>query len=240
MSQKLLLAFLLICNSVSAQNSISRRVLNLMGSRFEIVAIHQDEKIRNQAVQEAIEEITRIENLISSWKKDSETSLINQNAGMNPVKVSEELFNLIERSKKVSDLTGGAFDISFASIDPVWIFDGREIDRPDSSAIAGSVQRINYKNIILNRPELTVFLQEPGMKIGFGAIGKGYAANRAMQKMKILGIDNGMVNAGGDLISRGNDENGKPWQIGIADPAKKKDFVAWLKVSNMSVVTSGN
>jgi len=211
-----------------------------MGSRFELVAVHRDEKVRNDAIEKAIEEIQRIEKLISSWKSDSETSMINANAGIQPVRVSEELFNLIERAKKVSDLTDGAFDISFASIDRIWTFDGREMISPDSATVQASVSKINYKNILLGRTNLTVFLTERGMKIGFGALGKGYAANRAMRIMKEYGVANGLVNAGGDLTAWGNNEQGEPWQIGIADPSKQKEYIGWLNVSNMSVVTSGN
>lgn len=240
MNNKLVLLFVLISHQLFGQTSSSTKVMQLMGSRFEIIAVHENENIRHKAINHAISEIQRTEALISSWKNDSETSLINQNSGVKPVKISEELFNLIERSRKVSELTNGAFDISFASIDPVWIFDGREVNTPDSANVQASVTKINYQNIILDRPHLTVFLKKQGMKIGFGAIGKGYAANRAMNKMKELGIENGMVNAGGDLIAWGRDESGSSWKIGIADPSKQKDYIAWLNLSNMSVVTSGN
>ncbi len=240
MSPKLTFLLVFIVHQILGQIPSSRTVLNLMGSRFELVAIHEDEEKCKVANKMAIEEIKRIENLISSWKSTSETYQINKNAGIQPVKVSAELFNLIERSKKVSDLTNGAFDISFASIDPVWTFDGSAIEAPDTAIVNQSVQNINYKNIALDRPNLTVFLQRPGMKIGFGAIGKGYAANMAMKKMKSLGINNGLVNAGGDLMAWGHDENGKSWQIGIADPEKKEEYIAWLNIADMSVVTSGN
>jgi thiamine biosynthesis lipoprotein len=240
MSQKLVFLLLFVVQQIFGQLPSSRTVLNLMGSRFELVAIHEDEEKCKTANREAIEEIRRIENLISSWKVTSETYQINKNAGIQPVKVSEELFNLIERSKKVSDLTDGAFDISFASVDPVWTFDGRTIEAPDTAIVNQSVKNINYQNIVLDKSNLTVYLQKPGMKIGFGAIGKGYAANMAMKKMKSLGIDNGLVNAGGDLICWGHDEDGKSWKIGIADPEKKEEFIAWLNIDNMSVVTSGN
>lgn len=211
-----------------------------MGSRFELVAIHESKDTRDQAIASAIKEIKRIESLISSWNAKSETSKINANAGTQAIKISEELFQLIERSIKVSKLTNGAFDISFNSLDPIWIFDGREMKAPDSSLISASVKKINYKNIMLNRENLTVYLHEKGMKIGFGAIGKGYAANRAKKVMLDHGIENGLINAGGDLIAWGKQENGQPWKIGIADPSKEKEYIAWLSVKDMSVVTSGN
>ena len=223
-----------------AQTTTSKEVLNLMGSRFELVAVHENKALRELAIRDAIAEIERIESLISSWDPNSETSHINANAGIQPINVSEELFNLIERAIKISNLTNGAFDISFSSLDPIWIFDGRRMAAPDSSQIASSVHKINYNNIELNRQKLTVYLRERGMKIGFGAIGKGYAANRAKKIMIEHEILHGLVNAGGDLVAWGNQESGEPWKIGIADPRKEQEYLAWLNISDMSVVTSGN
>ena len=234
------LIFLLPTTTLEAQTTTSKIVTLLMGSRFEIVAIHPNGSIRNDAINSAISEIQRIETLISSWNPDSETSKINSKAGIQSVKVSAELLNLIARSIKVSSLTNGAFDISFSSIDPIWTFDRRVMTVPDSVEIAASVKKINYKNIVLNKNESTVYLKEDGMKIGFGAIGKGYAANRAKKIMLDLGIEHGMVNAGGDLIAWGSQESGDPWKIGIADPSEENEYIAWLVINDMSVVTSGN
>src|SRR5690606_35475036 len=123
----------------------------------------------------------RIEKLISSWDPDSETSLINKNAGIKPVKVSDELFKLIERAKVVSEITDGAFDISYASMDEVWKFDGSMTHPPTPAEIKRSIARVGYKKIILNSELGTVFLKDVGMKIGFGGIGKGYAADRTKE-----------------------------------------------------------
>ena len=201
MSSWLTIGLLLISHSFSAQNNTSKKVISLMGSRFELIAISEDVSTRNKAIEDAIDEIKRIETLISSWKPNSETSHINLKAGIEPVKVSSELINLIERIIKVSNLTNGAFDISFNSINHIWTFDGREMEMPDSALVNSSVGKINYKNIILNHRQQTVYLKEKGMKIGFGAIGKGYAANRAKEKMFEIGIESGLINAGGDLIA---------------------------------------
>lgn len=240
MSNFFALILLLISCTSFAQPSTKKEVKLLMGSRFELVAIHKNKQTRDEAIHSARTEIERIEALISSWSPNSETSKINTSAGNQPVKVSEELFNLIERTIKISDLTNGAFDISFSSLDPIWIFNGRTISPPDSAQIKTSVEIVNYKNIVLDRNKLTVFLKEKGMKIGFGAIGKGYAANRAKKVMLDHGIEHGLINAGGDMIAWGRQENGNLWQIGIADPEKDKEFIAWLNIDNISVVTSGN
>jgi thiamine biosynthesis lipoprotein len=216
------------------------KVLLLMGSRFEIIAVSEDSLLASKSIHAAISEIQRIEDLISSWNPSSQTSLININAGKQPVAVNKELFDLIKRSIKVSYLTDGIFDISYASIDNVWKFDSSLTEMPDSSVISASVANINFRNIILDENKETVFLKNRDMKIGFGAIGKGYAANQARKIMIKHGIQNGVVNAGGDLISWGTQENGKSWSIAITDPKDKRKILGWLNSSNMAVVTSGN
>lgn len=211
-----------------------------MGSRFEFTAIANDSLMAKAAIKAGINEVKRIEKLISSWDPQSQTSGINAHAGMKPVKVDAELFNLIKRSKKVSELTRGAFDISYASMDKIWRFDGSVQSLPAKEDIENSVAKIDYQDIILNEEQSTVFLKEKGMKIGFGAIGKGYAANRAKAVMQDHGIKNGVVNAGGDLITWGKPKSNINWTVGIADPKNKNKIMSWLDVSNMAVVTSGN
>jgi FAD:protein FMN transferase len=217
-----------------------KRILKLMGSRFEITAVSENGNQANAAIDSAIEEIKRLERLISSWDANSQTSAINKNAGIKPVKVDRELYDLIYRSKKISKLTNGVFDISFASIDKIWKFDGSMKQIPSRIETDNSIKLINYQNIILNSDSTTVFLKDKNMKIGFGAIGKGYAANKAKQLMQTMGIENGVVNASGDLISWGNQTDGQEWSIAITDPKDKTKTIGWLNISNQAVVTSGN
>ena len=217
-----------------------KQTLILMGSRFEITAVSEDETLAKASIQAGIGEIKRIERLISSWDANSQTSKINLNAGMMPIKVDKELFDLIYRSLKISRLTQGAFDISYASVDNIWKFDGSVTEPPSLEEIKNSVTKINYQNIILNSEQSTVYLKESGMKVGFGAIGKGYAANRAADIMKAMGIKGGVVNASGDLITWGKQENGGDWRIGISSPKDINKVFSWLVVSDMAVITSGN
>lgn len=211
-----------------------------MGSRFAITVVHEDEKFAWKAITAAEAEIERIEALISSWRESSQTHAINQAAGTQSVQVDKELFNLISRAQKVSQLSQGAFDLSYASMDKLWKFDGSMKELPDSTAVAQSVARINYQDILLDKKHTAVMLRKSGMKIGFGAIGKGYAANRAKNLLQEMGIRSGMVNAGGDLTAWGTEEDGSPWKVAIADPTKKKPVLAWLDIKNQAVVTSGD
>ena len=217
-----------------------KEVRLLMGVKVEVIAVSEDEGKTKEAVNLAFEEIARIEKVISSWDENSETSSINNNAGIEPVKVNNELISLINRSKKVSELTKGAFDISYASLDNIWNFNGEMKTLPSEEDIKNSVSKVNYNNIITSNENSTVFLKEAGMKIGFGAIGKGYAANKAKALLIKNGINNGMVSVGGDLIAWGKDVDGKEWKIGIADPKKETHYVAWLTLEDMAIVTSGN
>ncbi len=212
----------------------------LMTSHFEISALTGDDDLGHRAILAAYDEIGRIEKLISEWDPNSQTSAINANAGIKPVVVDLELFQLIRRSVKVSEITDGAFDISFAAIDKHWKFDMSMTALPDSAQLKKSVAKINYRNIILNEAEHSVFLKEEGMKIGFGGIGQGYAVNMARKLMISMGIDDGMVNSSGDIVAWGNGVNGRPWRIGIADPNKEKPYIAYLEIKEMAVVTSGD
>ncbi len=230
--------FFIYFNSFSAIRF--QKVEIFMGSTFVIAFVDSNYIIAEKKYTLVRNEIIRIENLISSWNKNSETFLINKDAGIKPVKVSKELFFLIKRSKKISKLTDGYFDISYASFDNIWKFDGSRTTLPDSSIINKKLKLVNYKNIILNQDSLTVFLKNKAMRIGFGAIGKGYAANKCKALLLKLGIKNGIVDAGGDLIAWGKDENNNKWKIAIADPKNDKHNIADFNISDRAVVTSGN
>ncbi len=231
---------LLTCAPLWAQGQKHHKVVKLMGSRFEITAIHADAQTAWNGINAGIAEITRIERLISSWDPNSQTSAINKNAGMEPVRIDQELFDLIKRGLRISQLTNGAFDMSYASMDRIWKFDGTMKVLPEADVVAKAASKIGYQNIILDEENQTVFLKEKEMRIGFGAIGKGYAAQKAKEKMKAIGIENGVVNAAGDLIAWGRDEGDKDFKVGIADPQEEDRVMSWLVVDNGAVVTSGD
>ncbi len=217
-----------------------KKAMKLMGTAFEITVVAANEDIGYINIDEAVSEIKRIEKIISSWNPDSETSLINRNAGIKPVKVSYELFKLIERAKRISVITDGAFDITYASMDKIWKFDGTMERMPSEKAIQQSISKIGYEKITLNAEAQTVFLEEEGMKIGFGAIGKGYAADKAKELLMSKQVKAGLINASGDLTTWGTKATGEKWMIGIANPLSKDKVFSWLPVVESSVATSGN
>ena len=212
-----------------------------MGNRFTISVVSDDETCAKKQIDVAIAEISRIEKLLTTFSDDSQTNQINQNAGIKSVKVDREVFELINRSLRISSLTDGAFDITYGSIDKrFWNFDKEMTSLPDAETAKQTVRLINYRNVILDAENQTVFLKEAGMRIGFGGIGKGYAAEQAKRVLIQNGVKSGIVNAAGDLTTWGNQPNGKPWTIAIADPDTQNSAFSYLNISGVAVATSGN
>ena len=221
-------------------NVTVKQAVPLMGTDFEVTVVAPNEEIGYINIDEAVSEIQRIEKLISSWDPASETSMINAKAGIAPVKVSQELYALIERSLGISAITEGAFDITYATLDGLWKFDGSMVKVPSAEALKGAVSKIGYKKIVLDPENRTVFLPEAGMRIGFGAIGKGYAADKAKELMIAKDVKGGIINASGDLTTWGTKATGEKWLVGISNPMDREKVFSWLPVIESSVATSGN
>jgi len=233
--------FLILFISVSSNaQEIHKRTMKLMGSRFDITVVAKDSVEANNYIDLAVEEITRIEKLISSWDPNSQTSEINRKSGITPVKVDKELFDLISRALGISKLTDGAFDISYASMDKIWKFDGSMKTMPSEEDINASVSKVGYQNIVLNKENSTVYLKIPESKIGFGAIGKGYAADKAKALLMSKGVSAGIINASGDMNTWGKQPNGEEWKVAITNPLNKNKAFALLPINEGAVVTSGN
>ncbi|WP_298156540.1 FAD:protein FMN transferase [Flavobacterium sp.] len=215
--------------------------LKLMGNNFTLTVVAKDEPVAKSGINLAIAEIRRIEQLLTTFRDDSQTALINENAGLRPVIVDDEVFGLIERSIAISGITQGAFDITYGSIDKsLWNFDKTMDKLPSPEEAQKMVHLIDYRNIILDKENSTVFLKEKGMRIGFGGIGKGYAAEMAKDKLRRAGFQSGIINASGDLTAWGAQPDGSPWGIGIANPEHPEKPFSYLSISEKAVATSGN
>jgi len=212
-----------------------------MGNQFEFTVITASVNEAEKLFEVAITEIQRIEKLLTTFSNDSITAKINEMAGIQAVEVDDEVFQLIKRAQFISKITQGAFDISYGSLDKkFWNFDLQMTSLPNPNEAKKSVALINYENIILDETNQTVFLKNKGMRIGFGGIGKGYAAEMAKKKLIEANVESGIVNASGDLSAWGFQENGEPWTIGIADPNQKNAIFSAFKITNRAVATSGN
>lgn len=232
--------FLLLTYFAGSAQVLKKRTTLLMGSKFEITIVAKDTETANRNIDAVIAEITRIEYLISDWKPETQISAVNRNAGIKPVKVDQEVFDLTKRALQLSKLTNGAFDISFAAMDRIWKFDGSMTEMPTTEAIKKSVEKVGYRNIILDSLNSTIFLKLKGMKIGFGALGEGYAADRCRNMMIAKGIKAGIVNGSGDMSTWGKPPKGKNWTIGITNPFHKDSLYAIVPLKDAAVVTSGS
>ena len=223
------------------QQQVFKKVMKLMGNRFELGVVAEDETWAEERIMAGVREIQRIERLLTTYDDNSETSLINAHAGLTPVAISRETFDLIDRSIRISYITQGAFDITYGSVDRrLWNFDTTLQQLPDKETARQMVRLINYRNIILDNEKSTVLLKEKGMRIGFGGIGKGYAAEKARAVMQQMGVVSGIVNASGDLTAWGHQPDGNPWTIGIVNPNAAGEIFSWLSVTDMALATSGN
>ncbi|MDM1292765.1 FAD:protein FMN transferase [Sphingobacterium sp. N143] len=233
-----LLGFMFMSNSFS--QILFKKQMTLMGSVFEISLVDQDSLKAKKHMDEVVAEVSRIEDLISEWRPHTQISEVNRYAGIKPVKVDREVLELTKRAIQYAQNSQGAFDISIVAMDKIWKFDGSMTVMPSEELIRNSVTKVGYQHIKIDSAASTIFLELPGMKIGFGSIGKGYAADRGREIMKNSGVSAGIVNASGDLSTWGNQPNGDSWKIGVNNPFKPHQMVQILQLNEMAVATSGS
>jgi len=209
-----------------------------MGSAFEFVLVaNLDEG--EHLLDDCIAEVKRIEFLLTEFSSSSQTALLNQSAGKKSVCVDEEVYLLLSRCKEITRLTQGAFDITACALKKLYNFKGESFTMPSDKAIRETLQKVDSAKIQLLKNH-EVLLTEQGMHIAFGAIGKGYAADKVKNLMISKGVHSGVINASGDLTAWGSREDGLPWKVGIADPANPSTILLWLPIFNSSVATSGD
>jgi thiamine biosynthesis lipoprotein len=217
-----------------------KRKLYMLGSPFEMTVVAKDTVQGNEYIDLAVAEVKRIENLISDWIPTTQISQVNKNAGIEPVKVDKEVFDLVGRAIKISQITSGAFDISYASMDKIWKFDGSMKAMPTDEAIKKSVAKIGYMDIILDSKEQTIFLKNEGMKLGLGGIGQGYIADKIKALLQSKGCVSGIVNVSGDINTWGKQVDGKLWTVAIVNPMNKNKVFATFPLEDSAVETSGS
>ena len=212
--------------------------LILMGSSFQISLVA--EKGNGAAyLAEAINEIKEIESWLSSWQEGSITTRLNNEAGRHPIQVPQEYYDLVTRCIELSKLTQGAFDISFSGLRDLYSFDKLEHVLPSASTLSESIAHVGYTKIILHDNRRISF-SDSLVRIGFGAIGKGYAAEVVKKLMQEKGIAGGVINASGDLTTWGVRANGEAWKIGIPEPEDKESIILWLPMEEKAIATSGD
>ncbi len=212
-------------------------VTHVMGTSLEVRVLGHDADELDAALAAAVTEMERVEDLMTDWRPSPLTRL-NAEAGNGPQVVPAELARLVARALQIGELTGGAFDITYAGAGKLWDFKRDPPLLPDAARIAAALAVVDYRTVHVDLDANTVELPA-GARIGLGGIAKGYGVDRAMQVLLDHGVKHGMVNAGGDLKALGK-RFGKPWEIAIRHPRDREHVVASLPVANTCVVTSGD
>ncbi len=216
------------------------RIAKLMGSSFKLSVVENDPIRAEKLLQVGIDEIVRIEELLSEFKSTSEVSKINQSAGSETLKVNQECYALIERSLAISELTNGCFDITVGALKKIYDFKNAEFKMPSRVRINETLNRVGYKKVRLNPENRSLSFDHENLRISFAAIGKGYASDRVKAIWKQEGVFGGYVNASGDLNTFGCKPDGTEWRVGIANPDKKEEMLLFIPGTEVSVATSGD
>ena len=208
-----------------------------MGTRVSVELWHDDEAKGRALVAEVLEEYRRIDRLMSTYKPDSEISAVNAQAARKPVRVSADLFDLIERSLEISRSSGGAFDITYESVG--YLYDFRAHVHPSDADIEARLGSVDYRRLRLDRAARTVRFEADGMRINLGGIAKGYAVERGAEMLAARGVEHALLNAGGDTRVLG-DRRGQPWIVGIRHPRLEDAVFTRLPVVDEAISTSGD
>jgi thiamine biosynthesis lipoprotein len=209
----------------------------IMGTRIVVELWSEDRAEGEKAVQAVLAEMRRIDEAMSTYKETSEVSRVNAEAAQHPVPISQELFDLLTTSLEYSRITGGAFDITYASVG--YLYDYRERVRPDEKQIEAALPGINYRHLILDPKARTVKFAREGVRIDLGGIGKGHAVDRGIAVLQARGIEHALVTAGGDSRIIG-DRFGNPWVVGIRHPDRKDEVIARIPLEDAAISTSGD
>jgi thiamine biosynthesis lipoprotein len=209
----------------------------IMGTRCAVELWSDDKVTGEAAITSVFDDMKRIDRLMSTWKEDTEISKVNREAAKHPVRISQELFDLLQVSVEYSELTKGAFDITYASVG--YLYDFKTGVHPDQNAIDKALPGINWRHMKLDPKRRTVHFRRPGMRIDLGGIAKGHSVDRGIGILQKQGITRAMVNAGGDTRIIG-DRFGKPWVVGIRDPDHEGKNFLRMPLKDTAFSTSGD
>ena len=216
----------------------------IMGTFAEISVYSSDEKNTGKAIDAALDEIERMDSIMSNYKNKSELSILNKTAAKSPVQCSKELLDVIEQSLYYSKLSEGAFDITVSPIVALWGFFDEKVRIPSGKDIEKLLPAVSHENIVINKDDNqgigTVFFKNTKTQIDLGGIGKGYAVDKALNVIKKLGIYNACINLGGNIYVLGAPDGKDAWRIGIQHPRNKDEILGYLELINEATATSGD
>ena len=210
-----------------------------MGTLVTVTAVAFDTKVGNRAVQAAFDEIKRLEQLLSTWRSDSELSQVNAEAGRRPVKVSRETFEVVGRSLEMARLTHGGFNIALGPAIEAWSVTERQ-QILDDHTLEQLKLLVDWTNIQLDQKAQTIYLPRKGMRLDVGGVGKGYAADRAVEVMKRAGIKGGVVALSGDIKAFGMFPERTGFPVGIRHPRDEGALMGMIDLQDEAISTAGD
>ncbi|HEX7374277.1 MAG TPA: FAD:protein FMN transferase [Steroidobacteraceae bacterium] len=209
----------------------------IMGTRIAVQLWSEDPELAVRAIDAVMDDMRRTDELMSTYKPESQLSQVNAHAYERAVKVDPDIIDVVEKALEYSRLSNGAFDITYASVG--YLYDYRQHVHPTEAQIEAALPAVDYRQLRVDRKAGTIRFLKPGMRIDLGGIAKGWAVDRGVEILRRLGIEHAMVNAGGDTRLLG-DRLGKPWIVGIRDPRKDNAVVARIPLQDEAISTSGD
>lgn len=239
---KRLALFVLLFTLISACSRVKtmQKTESIMGTEVTITVVAKSEAEGSAAIDAGMAEIRRFDRMMSLYKDDSEITKVNLAAGKRPVRVSPEMIEVVVAANRISELTNGAFDVTVGPLVVLWQMRLKQGKAPSDSEIANIKQRVNYKNIVINKKEATIFLKKPNMIMDFGGVAKGYAADKVAGLLKKRGIEDAIVALAGDIRLIGKRPDGSPWRVGVQHPREKDKALTVLDLSDKYISTSGD
>ena len=236
----ILLIVLLIAGCGEPKKDSYKRDFFAMDTYITCQVLTADKALAEAGLNKVEEAFLEIDRLTNRFEQDSDVSAVNEKAGIAAVKVSEDVFAIVETALEWSDRTDGAFNILIGGVMNLWGFGTEKPTVPLAADVAAALSRTDYHKIVLDAERSTIFLPEKGMVLDFGGVAKGYATDKAVAALRELGIENAIINAGGNVYAMGNRADGTPWKVGVQDPRNPKGIAALLKGSDVALVSSGD
>ncbi|MEW5945122.1 MAG: FAD:protein FMN transferase [bacterium] len=216
------------------------RSVMVMGTIAEVTIYGEDEGKTAEAMKKVFTVFDDVDDSMSVYKKESELSLLNAAAYESPVRVSRGMMELIEKSIAFSRMTDGAFDVTVGPLMEIWGFISARKDLPGDEAVRSALEKVGCKKIVIDKENQTVGFTVPGMWIDLGGIAKGYAVDLAVDELRKEGIENALVNLGGNIYALGSPPGESAWKVGIRDPLKAGNVLKTLRLKNRAAATSGS
>lgn len=217
-----------------------QRTETIMGTEVAVTVVAPSTRDGETAIDAAMEEIKRLDRMMSLYKDDSVLARVNRAAGEHSVQVPGEMIDVAEAARSASELSGGAFDATIGPLAVLWQMRLKEGAVPSDREIAAVLGRVNYRDVLIDRKGSSLFLTRKGMIMDLGGAAKGYAADRAGDVLRRQGIQNALVAVAGDIRAMGTRQDGKPWRIGVQHPREEGKLLTTIDLSGRSISTSGD